>query len=184
MMYLSVLLGLPIIVNALSVDISIRDEDSQNPLLLKEEALDAYDCKGTRFDEAAVKDHLCANSRLDSQTPIVPEANAVQCDCSGTRQDPAHAKDYICGDPRLGPTKLPKKYPFLSIVSDYDRFGGLSPSKFLRKFWNATDSKKPTWCNSPYHGYLDDGCQAIKGTVNLQRGTLVDRFGNESGMYP
>jgi hypothetical protein len=100
------------------------------------------------------------------------------CDCTGTLDGGEAAETYICRDSRLGPKVLPRKLPLGTFVSDYDRFGGLAPGNFLKK-WTASDG---TYIYPPQNGFqLNTDGAAINGTMLLQTGALVDRFGSEYG---
>ena len=71
--------------------------------------------------------------------------------------------------------------PLLSFVSNYDRFGGLTPGPFLDKWINKTSG------NYSYPAF--DGFQVntsgipIKSPMFLEIGAKVDRFGEETGKY-
>ena len=127
--------------------------------------------------------------RFDLMLPLLglaaaaPSASRTQgdvCDCNGTRSDGTQPGT-ICGDWRLGPVVLPVMLPLGTIMSSYDRFGGLSPGKFLEKW---TD-EKGNYKYPPQNGFqLDAKKQAINGTLLLEPGTLVDRFGSEYGKFP
>jgi hypothetical protein len=102
------------------------------------------------------------------------------CDCTGTNDTGKAGKNYICRDPRLGPVKLPRKFPLLSVVSDYDRFGGLSPGDFLKKWTNA----EGYYVYPPQYGFLlNDAGQPILGNTTLPVGSKIDRFGSEYGEF-
>ncbi|KAI1020932.1 hypothetical protein LB505_003471 [Fusarium chuoi] len=121
---------------------------------------------------------LCLSTVSALPNPIVAERAA--CDCSGTRDGGSSSKDYICRDARLGPTKLPKKLPLSATVESYNRFGGLTPIQFLQTW---TD-EKGNYKYPPQNGFqLDANGNAINGSMVLQVGTLVDRFGSEYGSY-
>ncbi|RSL57346.1 hypothetical protein CDV31_016161 [Fusarium ambrosium] len=108
------------------------------------------------------------------------ERKAVGCDCTGTRNGGPSAKEFICRDSRLGPKVLPKKLPLDNLVENYDRFGGLTPGQFLDKW---TDDKG-NFIYPPQNGFqLDKNGNAINGTMELQKGALVDRFGSEYGSF-
>ena len=101
------------------------------------------------------------------------------CDCSNTNDTGDSGTSYICHDPRLGPTQLPRTFPLLSFVSDYDRFGGETPGNFLKRW---TD-KNGYYVYPPQNGFqLNDAGQPILGNMTLLNGTKVDRFGSEYGM--
>jgi hypothetical protein len=100
------------------------------------------------------------------------------CDCTGTLNGGESAETYICSDSRLGPKVLPRRLPLGTFVSDYDRFGGLTPGDFLKK-WTAADG---SYVYPPQNGFqLNVDGAAINGTMVLQTGALVDRFGSEYG---
>jgi hypothetical protein len=102
------------------------------------------------------------------------------CDCTGTNDTGKAGRTYICRDPRLGPKVLPRKFPLLSVVSDYDRFGGLSPGDFLKKWTNA----QGYYVYPPKYGFLlNDAGEPILGNTTLPVGSKLDRFGSEYGMF-
>lgn len=113
------------------------------------------------------------------QNPFVPEIIPATCDCTGTKNAGQTGWPYICHDSRLGPRCLPRKYPLLSLVSDYDRFGSLTPGQFLAKW---TDPKSGRFTYPPHEGFsLDVWGEPILGNMTLKVGTKVDRFGGENG---
>ena len=71
--------------------------------------------------------------------------------------------------------------PLLSFVSDYDRFGGLTPGAFLERWINKTTGNY-TWPKN--QGFqLDISGKPINASMILEVGTKVDRFGGEGGEY-
>ncbi|KAF9980100.1 hypothetical protein BGZ75_008826 [Mortierella antarctica] len=88
---------------------------------------------------------------------------------------------YLCGDARLGPQKLPQVFPLDDITHPYDRFGGLCPAAFLKKWIDPNTG----WYRYPPKGgfQLDTNDQPIQGNITLTAGTLLDRFGSEYGYY-
>lgn len=115
-------------------------------------------------------------------TPAVNEVPSLSakhsCNCAGTLNGGESAEKYICSDSRLGPKVLPRRLPLGTFVSDYDRFGGLTPGEFLQK-WTAADG---SYVYPPQNGFqLNTDGAAISGTMVLQPGALVDRFGSEYG---
>lgn len=103
----------------------------------------------------------------------------AQCNCTGTTDGGASAKSYICGDFRLGPKKLPNRLPLLGLVSDYDRFGGLTPGEFVDN-WTRNGS----FVYPPQNGFqLDTAGNPIQANMALLPGTKVDRFGSEYGKH-
>lgn len=116
------------------------------------------------------------------QQPLLTHETNSTCDCSNTNSSgPPTYPPSICNDPRLGPIGLPRTLPLLSFVSDYDRFGGDTPGKFLVKW---TDEKTGRWIWPKAAGYsLDIEGKPIVGKMILEVGTQVDRFGSENGTY-
>ncbi|KAK5991829.1 hypothetical protein PT974_05215 [Cladobotryum mycophilum] len=105
---------------------------------------------------------------------------AAHCNCTGTVNGGSDSSAYICNDSRLGPQVLPHNLPLGSFLSSYDRFGGLTPGEFLKKW---TDGKG-NFVYPPQNGFqLDVNGNAINGTMHLEVGTLVDRFGSEYGSF-
>ncbi|KAF4448349.1 filamentous hemagglutinin / adhesin [Fusarium austroafricanum] len=121
---------------------------------------------------------LCISTVTALPNPILAER--APCDCTGTRDGGSSSKAYICRDARLGPEKLPKKLPLSTFVESYNRFGGLTPAQFLQKWTDEKGSYK----YPPQNGFqLDANGHAINGTMVLQPGTLVDRFGSAYGSF-
>ena len=116
------------------------------------------------------------------QAPILSPESAPKCDCTNTNSSgPLTDPPSICNDYRLGPVKLPKKLPLLSLVSDYDRFGGETPGEFLARWTNKTTGQ---WLWPDGFGFsLDTSGKPILGNMTLKAGTKVDRFGEETGRY-
>lgn len=109
-----------------------------------------------------------------------PYPAGASCDCNGEKivDGGRNSSAYICRDGRLGPKILPKRLPLGTVISNYDRFGGLGPEEFLEKW---TD-ENGTYVYPPQNGFvLDDQGKPISSNVTLPKGTLVDRFGSEYG---
>ena len=107
------------------------------------------------------------------------------CDCTGTNQlsGPYHGAFSVCNDYRLGPKTLPWRFPLLSLVSNYDRFGGLTPGAFLDRWWGNT-SYGIGWRYPEHDGFLlDTDGRPMISNFTLQVNARVDRFGDESGHY-
>lgn len=122
---------------------------------------------------------ITLQSPFRAQTPLHPATIPATCNCTGTNNTGPAGKPYICRDPRLGPRLLPKKFPLLSFVSDYDRFGGQRPGQFLDRW---TDPKTGWYVYPPKNGFcLDQSGEPIVGNMTLEVGTKVDRFGSEYG---
>ncbi|WZH42258.1 uncharacterized protein QYS62_003248 [Fusarium acuminatum] len=77
--------------------------------------------------------------------------------------------------------------PLGTFVAGYDRFGNKSPHEFLEEWWNTTlkeDGTEVGWRYPDMNGFgLDQDGIPIKANVDLEVGTLVDRFGNASGRF-
>ncbi|KAL8798226.1 MAG: hypothetical protein Q9182_006851 [Xanthomendoza sp. 2 TL-2023] len=119
---------------------------------------------------------IAENIDLYNQAAPHPPTPLDTCDCTGTNNTGPRGVSYICRDPRLGPAHVPKEFPLLSIVSDYDRFGGLTPGAFLKRW---TDAETGKYVYPPKNGFhLNRAGEAIVGTMRLEVGTKVDRFGS------
>ncbi|KAJ4150213.1 hypothetical protein LMH87_010972 [Akanthomyces muscarius] len=105
------------------------------------------------------------------------------CDCKGAAASTGtNATDYLCGDKRLGPKQLPTKLPLGSFVASYNRLGNddVSVEEFLGA-WTGPDGR---YKYPPQNGFtLDVNGDAVNGTLQLEVGTLLDRFGSEYGTY-
>ncbi|KAI0342218.1 hypothetical protein BDW22DRAFT_171619 [Trametopsis cervina] len=112
----------------------------------------------------------------DLSCPISPSDKNY---CKGVNQtdDPSV---YLCGNYRLGPVTLPTMIPVSNLVITYDRFGGLCPAEFLENWTKNGSYQYP----DQTRGYVADvHCKPIRGEVRLQNGTLLDRFGGETGNF-
>ena len=114
------------------------------------------------------------------QKALMRPLDSDSCNCTGTRN--TNDRRYICGDERLGPVVLPRKFPLLAVVNNYDRFGGLTPGEFLDKFTNKTNDTRYVY--PEHNGYLlsTEG-KPIIGNTTLAVGRKLDRFGDETGLY-
>jgi hypothetical protein len=101
----------------------------------------------------------------------------VKCSsCEGVENKDAK---YFCGDERLGPAELPKTAPVSTMLVNYDRFGGLCAKDFLKKYINATSGR---YIYPPKPGFqLSTTDKPIDGNETLAVGSLLDRFGAETG---
>ncbi|KAI8714043.1 TNT domain-containing protein [Fusarium sp. LHS14.1] len=115
------------------------------------------------------------------QDPII--SKYPYCDCTGPniKTNVSVFYDYICGDRRLGPSVLPRKLPLGTFVASYDRFGGLSPDAFIKKWW---DEEQKGWKYPDNHGFqLDADNKPMNASMVLEPDMLVDRFGYTTGRY-
>ena len=106
---------------------------------------------------------------------------APTCNCKGKKiQDGGKSSSgYICHDSRLGPNTLPKTAPESNIFLDYDRFGGLTPEKFLEAWTNKTGGYK----YPPNNGFkADQNNKSTAAYYTLPRGVYMDHFGSEQGL--
>ena len=119
-----------------------------------------------------------------SQLPLLGHLTTIKpatCNCTGTNNTGPPGKPFICRDPRLGPRLLPKRFPLLSFVSNYDRFGGLPPAAFLTRW---TDPETGLYRYPPANGFqLSTSGDPILANMTLLPGTKVDRFGSEYGKF-
>ncbi|PHH89273.1 hypothetical protein CDD83_6371 [Cordyceps sp. RAO-2017] len=101
--------------------------------------------------------------------------------CKGTDGTPSEANQYVCGSSRLGPLNLPTSKSLGDLFKGYNRFGGLCPGVFWAQFRN----EKGDWYRyPPEDGFqLDPSGKGQKSTTKLAPGTLVDRFGGETGTF-
>ncbi|KAJ7880054.1 hypothetical protein B0H14DRAFT_3129527 [Mycena olivaceomarginata] len=91
---------------------------------------------------------------------------------NGTRFEP---EEYLCGDSRLGPKELPTSPPFATLLSGYERLGGMCTSEFQKK-WGDGDFY--TFIDPPADGFqLSTRHKPIADDQVLERGMLVDTFG-------
>ncbi|KAI1073215.1 hypothetical protein LB507_010797 [Fusarium sp. FIESC RH6] len=112
---------------------------------------------------------------------ILADPEKPTCECNfGT-----DGAEYICGDSRLGPVNLPKELILGTVMSRYDRFGTLTPIGFINQWWNVSENEgKGGWDYPKQGGFLlDERGNPVKTNMTLAVGTLVDRFGGESGRY-
>ena len=100
-------------------------------------------------------------------------------ECANTNYSQELEKYYVCGNVHLGPQKLPWHLPLLGLVTNYKRFGGLSPGAFLDEYFNKTNGR---WLYPVHDGFhLNTSGLPINGTMTLKVGTRVDRFGETTG---
>ncbi|KAJ3474761.1 hypothetical protein NLG97_g9708 [Lecanicillium saksenae] len=129
--------------------------------------------------------HQHTRPPASNNTPNNTSAPAT-CDCKGARaatNDAAASTTYLCGDARLGPVQLPTKLPLGSFVATYNRLGSssISVDEFLRAW---TDPATGEYKKPPRNGFMRDvDGNGINGTMQLEVGTLIDRFGDEDGEY-
>jgi hypothetical protein len=126
-------------------------------------------------------------SELDRRVPLPdaahhpPPISACPNYCAGTEFNASLAHLYVCGDSRLGPVQLPTRFPLSGLFGTYDRFGGLCPGAFLRKWFNSTSG---FFIYPPQNGFqLNTVGGPIMGDVTLPVGLLIDRFGSEYGTF-
>lgn len=94
------------------------------------------------------------------------------------------SKAYFDGNSLLGPRILPTKGPIAPIVRGYRRLDGMTPNKFLAKYWDPTANKgKGSWRYPPDNGFLIADGHPVEFRSTLLRGEDVDRFGSEHGGF-
>lgn len=127
--------------------------------------------------------HASPISNILEERTAASDANTKACPdyCAGTNINKSLIHNYVCGDNRLGPKRLPTRLPLDSLTELYERFGGLCPGQFLAKWFNTTSGY---YNYPPDSGYqLDINNVPIEGTITLQVGFLLDRFGSEYGTF-
>ncbi|MFD9903829.1 TNT domain-containing protein [Streptomyces sp. NPDC059063] len=94
--------------------------------------------------------------------------------CTGAFQD----------DARLGPQWLPKKWqrPVGPLLKGWKRTGGLTPSAFLKKYWQGP-ADTGSWKYPPNDGFATVNGQVDKHPEKLDKGERLDRFGSEFGSF-
>lgn len=97
----------------------------------------------------------------------------------------ADRSKYVCGDWRIGPKRLPTKGVLGNVLDGYDRLGGLTPAKFLHKWWNpAGDQGQGSWRYPDDDGFEHDSeGDPIAAPLTLRAGQKLDRFGSEAGQF-
>ncbi|MFI2780935.1 TNT domain-containing protein [Streptomyces sp. ALB3] len=88
------------------------------------------------------------------------------------------------GDARLGPRWLPsaKQAPVGPLLKGYKRTGSLSPSAFLKKYWEGP-ADTGGWKYPPNDGFAEVNGEIDKEPAKLRTGQRLDRFGSEYGGY-
>ncbi|MFD7629221.1 glycohydrolase toxin TNT-related protein [Streptomyces sp. NPDC059851] len=114
-------------------------------------------------------------------------SDAEKARCLGLVPSPypyAHT-EFKCNDWRFGPAKLPKNGVLGAVLSDYQRFGGLTPVEFLNKWWDPTaDNGLGSYAYPNSDGFARDANgQVIATELTLRPGQLLDRFGAEFGSF-
>lgn len=94
--------------------------------------------------------------------------------CTGSFQD----------DARLGPKWLPPKHkkPVGPLLNGYKRTGNMSPSAFLKEYWDGP-ADSGGWKYPPNNGFREVNGQVDKEPTKLRSGQRLDRFGSEYGAY-
>ncbi|MDN5795104.1 MAG: TNT domain-containing protein [Intrasporangium sp.] len=92
---------------------------------------------------------------------------------------------FFRSDRRLGPEVLSNSGLTGLELRRYHRTGGLSPARFLAKYWDPTlYDGSGGWIYPPQNGYrLDSQGDPIVWTSTLAVGRYVDRYGSEYGSF-
>ncbi|GAA4072568.1 TNT domain-containing protein [Actinomadura miaoliensis] len=130
---------------------------------------------------------VAAPVRADTADRTSPRtAVAAQVSTRDHRDDQVCGPPYIDDDRRLGPKYLPKTGPLGRILEGYERYGGLSPNRFLYRYWDET-AQPMGWRYPPDDGFAHDGDvingRPAKRRVTLRAGQYLDRFGSERGAF-
>ncbi|MEV5574148.1 TNT domain-containing protein [Spirillospora sp. NPDC052269] len=111
-----------------------------------------------------------AESFAESSVPLQPPGPVRGCS----------AADYG-DDARLGPAVLPDRGVVGRELHGYRRFGALSESAFMKKYW---DSSANGWRYPPADGFLlGRNGKPVKHVRRLRVNLRVDRFGSEYGGF-
>lgn len=90
----------------------------------------------------------------------------------------------LLGDARLGPNWMPNRdrAPVGPLLKGYKRTGSLSPSAFLKKYWEGP-ADTGSWKYPPNDGFAEVNGETDKEPAKLRPGQRLDRFGSEYGSY-
>ncbi|WP_214105038.1 TNT domain-containing protein [Acrocarpospora catenulata] len=120
------------------------------------------------------------------EDPPATRTRAEVGEASRVRQPPGIVcgPPYVMGDQKLGPKYLPKTGVIGRILRGYVPFGGLSPQKFLYRYFNQETG---FYRFPPDFGFAHAGgwpnAKPLVSTRTLPVGMLVDRFGGEGGAF-
>lgn len=97
---------------------------------------------------------------------------------------PAPCTGEFQGEARLGPKWLPKKWhaPVGPLLNGWKRTGALSPSAFLKKYWQGP-ADSGSWKYPPNDGFAEVNGEIDKEPTKLRPGARLDRFGSVYGSY-
>ncbi|MFC5663779.1 TNT domain-containing protein [Kitasatospora misakiensis] len=119
-----------------------------------------------------------AATQSAAATATAADVQADPTDCPREQYRPT-AEDklkYYCGFKELGPKTLPPTVA--KLLTNYDRFGGLTPQQFLSWYRDGLDWKYPS-----EDGFRDVNGTIDRTTVEVPAGTKLDRFGAYFGRY-
>lgn len=111
-----------------------------------------------------------------------PAATAVAAPSAAPAPAPCTGEYH--GDARLGPKWLPAKgqKPVGPLLKGWQRTGKLSPSAFLKEYWQGP-ADTGGWKYPPNDGFDTVDGQVDKHPEKLARGERLDRFGSEYGSF-
>lgn len=125
-------------------------------------------------------------------TTAAPAGGGGQEQAQGQHQNPgprALPGRKVCGppyvhrDPRLGPVFLPRTGYLGTLLFGYNRYGNLTPSQFLAKYWDPSKNP-PDWDYPKNDGFARNSQgQLLRFRMTLYPGQYIDRFGNEQGTF-
>ena len=123
---------------------------------------------------------LTAGASLAGGTAFAATHTAGVDTTSGTRCSSAYFDD----NSLLGPRTLPTQGLISPIVRGYRRLDGMTPGRFLKKYWDPTaNGGKGSWRYPPDNGFLIADGHPVEFSSTLLRGEDVDRFGSEHGGF-
>jgi hypothetical protein len=124
-----------------------------------------------RFVLALAGAATVALATLVPMTAATAAQPAARTDCSAT---------FLDHDYRLGPTTTPNAGPIARELLGYWRFAGLTPKRFLARYWDSTTS---TWKYPPDNGFLVIADKPVEFPRTLKPGERLDRYGSTYGGF-
>ncbi|KAA6223633.1 DUF4237 domain-containing protein [Streptomyces albofaciens JCM 4342] len=111
-----------------------------------------------------------------------PDERTAAASAAAARHEPCTGEFH--GDARLGPKWLPdrRQAPVGPLLKGYQRTGKLSPSAFLKKYWEGP-ADSGDWKYPPNDGFGEVNGTVDKEPAKLRPGQRLDRFGSEYGGF-
>ncbi|MEV6978110.1 TNT domain-containing protein [Kitasatospora sp. NPDC093806] len=115
-------------------------------------------------------------SAAATTTGTAVTADPTDCPREQYRPTDEDKAKYYCGFKELGPKTLPSSVA--KLLTNYDRFGGLTPQQFLSWYRDGLDWKYPG-----NDGFRETGGVVDRKEVTVKEDTHLDRFGAPYGRY-